>query len=539
MIKRRFSFFLVVALIFVLIVSGCSSSNKATSGTENKSGGSTSGGSVTFALMGDIVSVDPAYAFDFTTNPVVTQMSEGLLKFDRNSKLAPNLAESWESPDDKTYIYHIRKDVKFHDGTPMTVEDVIFSMERTRDPNTASYTGWMYSNVDKIEKADEWTVKVTLKQPDALWKYVPATTASHVISKSYYEKNKDNFGKPSGGTMATGPFKFIKWQTGSEIVMEKNEHYWNKEGGPFLDKVVFKVIPEGTTRVTGLKTGQIHMTIGLPLDLIELVESMESVHVEKVDGFLNDWVAFNTQKAPFNDVKVRQAINYALDKQKILDQIVKGSGSPAKAVPVGPAMWLFAKDKWEQSYAQLPSYAYDLDKAKQLLASSSAANGFSAKILTDGDSLRLNVALALQAAVKPLGINLEIEKVTNEELNTRAFSGARDYDIIVNAWGSDFPDPVGNLLPVFHSDNVGEGGSNFANYRNDRVDELLDQQLQLTDDEKRAELMIEITKIIAEDTPWILIDHPKQMLAVNKDIEGYSIVPLWYWDAFMKDVKLK
>jgi peptide/nickel transport system substrate-binding protein len=382
-------------------------------------------------------------------------------------------------------------------------------------------------------------VKVTLKQPDALWKYVPATTAGHVISKSYYEKNKDNFGKPSGGTMATGPFKFIKWQTGSEIVMEKNEHYWNKEGGPFLDKVVFKVIPEGTTRVTGLKTGQIHMTIGLPLDLIELVESMESVHVEKVDGFLNDWIAFNTQKAPFNDVKVRQAINYALDKQKILDQIVKGSGSPAKAVPVGPAMWLFAKDKWEQSYEQLPSYAYDLDKANQLLAGSSAANGFSAKILTDGDSLRLNVALALQAAVKPLGINLEIEKVTNEELNTRAFSGARDYDIIVNAWGSDFPDPVGNLLPVFHSDNVGEGGSNFANYRNDRVDELLDQQLQLTDDEKRAELMIEITKIIAEDTPWILIDHPKQMLAVNKDIEGYSIVPLWYWDAFMKDVKLK
>lgn len=537
-----------LGLAMAVVVTGCSNStDTASTNAANQSGSSTSnsgseakvGGTATFALNSDIVSLDPAFSYDFTTNPVVTQMTEGLLKFDANSKIAPNLAESWESPDDKTYIYHLRKEVKFHDGSPMTIDDVIFSLERIKDPKTASYLGWMYANVDKIEKADEWTVKVTLKKPDALWRYVLATTAGHIISKKYYEAHKDNFGKPEGGTMGTGPFKYVKWQTGSEIEMEKNEHYWNKNGGPYLDKVVFKVIPEGTTKVTGLKTGQINMTIGLPLDLVEVVESMDNVKVDKVDSFLNDWIAFNTQKPPFTDKKVRQAINYALDKQKIMDQIVKNAGSPAKAVPISPAIWLFAKDKWEAAYKELPDYAFNLDKAKQLLAESSVPGGFNAKILTDGDSLRMNAALALQAAVKPLNINLEIEKVTGEELNTRAFSGARDYDIIVSAWGSDFPDPVGNLQPVFYSANAGDGGSNFGNYKNPEVDKLLDEQMVLTDDEKRSELMIHAQKLIAEDAPWIMIDHPKQILTTTKNIEGYSITPLWYWDAFMKDVKIK
>ncbi|MBY0121131.1 ABC transporter substrate-binding protein [Bacillus sp. S/N-304-OC-R1] len=535
--KVNLAFFAVI-LVLSIFLSACSNDNKASTNDKEK-GEAGSGGTVTFGLPGDIVSLDPAFSYDFTTNPVVTQITEGLLKFDENGHLQPLLAESWENPDPHTYIYKLRQDVKFSDGTPMTVDDVIFSMERVKEPSTASYVGWMYANVDKIEKVDDWTIKVTLSQPDTLWRYVPATTGGHVISKAYYEEHKNNFGKPDGGVMGTGPFKYVSWQTGSEIALAKNENYWDKTGGPYLNQVVFKVLPEGTTRVTGLKTNQITATIGLPLDLIPVVQGMENVKIDMVDSFLSDFIAMNVEVEPFNDVNVRKALNYALDKKKIMDEIVKEAGSPAKAVPIGPSQWLFAEDKWEKAYNELPDYTYDLAKAKEYMAKSSVPNGFNATILTDSDTLRLNSALALQAAAKELGINLEIEKVTNEELNTRAFGGARDYDILMIVWGSDFPDPVGNLQPVFHSNNRGDGGSNFANYSNPTVDKYLDEQAVLTDDERRTELMIEAEKIIAEDTPWIMIDHPKQIMASNKDLEGYNISSFWYWDAFTKNMKLK
>ncbi len=550
---RRNQLFNVVASLSVamaLVATGCSGSQTGTSGGGGTDGGTAStdkggdtggksGGTLTFALDSDIVSLDPAFNYDFSTSPVDNEIAEGLLKFDENMQLAPNLAEKWEMKDDKTYVYTIRKDVKFHDGSPMTVDDVVFSMERTRDPKTASYLGWMYDNVDKIEKVDDSTVKVTLKEPDAMWRYVTATSACHVISKKYFEEHKDNFGKPDGGVMATGPFKYVSWQTGSEIVLEKNENYWNKEGGPYLDKIVYKVIPEGTTRVTGLKTGQINMTVNLPLDLVKVVESMDSIKLQKADSYMNDTIAFNTQRKPFDDKKVRQAMNYALDKKKIIDQLVQDNGIAARAIPVPPALWTFSKEKWEAAYKEIPDYAYDLEKARQLMAESSVPNGFSAKILTDNDSLRINSALALQAAVKPLGIKLEIEKVTGEELTTRGFGGARDYDMIANNWGSDYPDPSGNLLPLFHSANVGDGGANYANYRNPEVDKLLSEQIHLSDDDKRADLMIQAEKIIAEDSPWIMLGHAKQMLATTSNVEGYNITPLWYFQDMLTNVKLK
>ncbi|MDF2682390.1 MAG: hypothetical protein K0R47_3580 [Brevibacillus sp.] len=545
--KRLTKALLSIGVSLSVLAGGCSGSPSATSGGESKTGSESNsggeakaqaGGTVTFALEHEIVSLDPAFSYDFSTGPVVNQITEPLMRFEKGKSVVPNLAEKVENPDQKTYIYQIRQGVTFSDGTPMTVDDVIFSLERTRDPKTASYVGWMFANVDKIEKAGDWSVKVTLKEPDANWQYSMATSAGHVISKKYFEAHKTNFGKPDGGTMGTGPFKYVSWQTGSELVLEKNANYWNKEGGPYLDKIVYKVVPEGMTRITGLKTGQINMALNLPLDLQDVVEKMDNVKVSRSDSFLSDFIAFNTQRKPFTDVKVRQAISHALDRQKIVNELVKSAGIPGKTVPIPPALWTFEKEKWETAYNEIPDYAFDAGKAKQLLSESSAPNGFNAKILTDSDSLRMNIALALQAAVKPLGINLEIEKVTGEELNTRAWGGARDYDIVVQNWSSDFPDPAGNLVPLFLSANTADGGSNFANYKNPEVDKLLEEQNRLTDPAKRTELMIQAEKLVANDAPWIVVSHQKNFLAMSKNVEGYDIDPLYFWAGFMKDVKL-
>ena len=379
---------------------------------------SAEGGELVVSLQGDIVAVDPVFAYDFTANPVVCAITEGLLKFKDGQPLEPGLAESWENPDPLTYIYHIRQGVTFQDGTPMTTDDVIFSMERTRDPETASYLGWMYASVDTIEKSDDWTVKVTLKAPDALWQYVPATTAGHVISKAYYEANKETFGKPEGGLLGTGPFKFVSWATGSELVIEKYADYWDKaNGGPYLDKVIFKILPEATTRVAGLQTGEVSMALGsdaVPPDQMPLVLDMEHVDLQLTDSYLTYFLAFNTQRPPFDNVKVRQALNYALDKVQLTQNLfpVTEAAVVARAVDVMPRLWTFEQEKWAAAYESLPAYEFNMEKAKQLLDESGVADQLNGKVITtDENPITLGMALALQAAAKELGYEMEIQKV--------------------------------------------------------------------------------------------------------------------------------
>ena len=490
------------------------------------------GGEMTVALPGDIISLDPAFDYDFNTSPVVQQLVEGLQRFDENNKVVPNIAESVTNPNPLTYIYKIRKDVTFWDGTPVTIDDVLFSMQRVQDPKTASYVGWMYQNVKSVSKVDAQTVKVTLSRPDALWQYVGATTGASIIKKSYALEKGKTFGKPDGGVMATGPFKFTSWTPGQEVVIERNENYWKKGGGPYLDKITYKIIPEPTTQIAGLKTGEINLLIGVPLNLLPVAKGIANVNTVLEPSYLFDFMAFNSGRKPFNDVKVRQALALAFDKKKLFDAIVKDAGDFPKNTPVNPALWIQEKAKWEAAYKALPETKYDLAKAKALIA----GKKITATITTDNNPIRLNGAIAMQAAAKTIGVTLNIKKVTGEELNTLSFGKARGYDIIMQMWGSDFPDPSGNLRPLFASANRGDGGSNFSNYSNPKVDALLEQQNQLTDPVKRAELMIQVQKILADEVPMIVLNHQKNIAAISKKYANFNLAPLWYWNGFLDNV---
>lgn len=494
------------------------------------------GGSLVFALTGDIAALDPAQAYDFTTNPVVNSITEGLLRFSPKGELLPNLAEKWASPDPTTYVYTIRKGVKFQDGSPMTVEDAIFSLNRVRDKATASPLAWMLGSVKDIAKVDDSTIKISLSQPDAQFRYALATTAGHVISKAYYEAHKANFGKPDGGLLGTGPFKYVSWKAGSEIVLERFDGYWNKAALPDFGKAVFKIVPEGATRVAGLKTGEIDATAPFPIDLLPVARQLADVELQGVEGFSDDWAAFNTARAPFDDPQLRKAVIYSFDSKALLDAIVKDAGVSALNMPVGPALWTYAADAWKAYLDGAEKYAYDPAKAKAALAASKHPKGAKGKILTDGDSLRINAAQAIQAGAKSIGVELEIEKLSNEELTSRQFSGKRDYDLILGGWGSDYPDPAANVQPFLSSGLAGDGGSNFAVYKNKKVDALLDQQAVLSDDSKRAELLIQALSLSNADAPYIFIDHPKIFYASSKKVKGYVLSPIWYWDDLLRGV---
>jgi peptide/nickel transport system substrate-binding protein len=500
--------------------------------------GKQKGGSVVFALTGDIVALDPSQAYDFTTNPVVNEITEGLLKFSPAGELLPNLAEKWESPDPKTYLYTIRKGVKFSDGTPLTADDVVFSLNRTRDPKTASPLAWMFGSVAEIAKVDDSTVKVTLSQPDAQWRYAVATTAGHVISKAYFEAHAATFGKPDGGLLGTGPFVYKSWKAGSEIVLEKNKNYWDAANGPFIDKVTFKIIEESATRVTGLKTGEITATATLPVDLVPVVEGMSGVTVQGVEGFTDDWIAFNTKRGPFSDANARRAAIYAFNVQAVMDAIVKDTGVAAKNQPVGPALWTFGKDKWQAFQDKAEGYAFGLAKAKAALAKSRSPKGFKATLVTDSNSFRINTAQALQQNLKAIGIDLEIEKVTDQELTTRQNSGKRDYDVIMGGWGADYPDPAANIQPFYLSSNAGDGGTNYAAYANKKVDALLNEQSTLADDTLRADRLIQALTLANADAPYVFVDHPKIFFAASKKLGGYTLSPIWYWDSILRNAYL-
>lgn len=531
---------LATLLAVSLLASACGGG--ATSGTGGSSSEDTGkaaikeGGTLQIAMTGDIVSLDPAFAYDFTTNQVVCQLTEGLLKFDSEGHAQPNLAESVENPDPVTWIYHLRQDVKFWDGNPMTADDVVYSMQRYMDPKLASYVAWMYGNVGKIEKVDDHTVKVTLKQPDAFWQYVPATTAGHVLEKSWMESHK-NAGKPEDGIMGTGPYEYVSWTTGQEVVLKKNPDYWDKTGGPYLDKLDFHIIPDGTTIVAGLKSGEIQFAINsVPADQVAIVQRMDNVQFKMGPGAQTDFVAFNTQRKPFDDPKVRQALNYLVNRQAIAEKFAHGASEPARATLITPGLWTLGdKSKWEAAYKDIPAYDYDVEMAKKLLAESSVPNGFSFKLLTDPDPVRQGTALQLQAEAEKIGVKIDVQKVTWTQL-ANALLGKKDYDAAMDIWGSDFPDPAGAVFPTFISTNTGDGGANQTLYKNPQLDEVLNRQNGLTDAGQRQDLLIQAQSLIADQVPMIAVDYPNQTLAEAKGLEGYTLTPLWYWDAYAKQL---
>jgi len=500
------------------------------------------GGTITAAVEGEPASVDPAFDYDFVSGLATSSITEPLLVFcEGDTQLCPNLATEWTvSEDGLVYTLKLRQGVKFHDGSDMTMDDVLFSLERVKNPDLGSYVGWMHGNVATFEAADPETLVITLSQPDALYEYVLATTAAHVVSKAFVEAHPDDYGTPSVGSIGTGPFKFKEWVSGDRQVLVRNDEYWNKSaGGPYLDEIVIKILPEPTTRVAGLETGEIdYLVNNVPSDQFATVKSFPNVNLTFTPSYYGEWITFNTQAAPFDNVKVRQAMNYALDKAG-LRALYYGPETPAtKATLVYPTMWTFEQDAWQAAWDALPAYDQDLEKAAALLEESGVAdqlNGMTISYYESTPSIK-GIAESFIDVMGQLGITIEANKITYQESVSLQFGPHDDYDIFVGSWGSDFPDPSGNLRPNFGSENIVAGGSNASAYINADVDALLQEQNASTDKAKRAELLIKAQEIIAEESPVISVTNPAWPLAVNNRVQGAEIGALWYWGSLFKDV---
>ncbi|MDR0499989.1 MAG: ABC transporter substrate-binding protein [Coriobacteriales bacterium] len=529
------------------INSGASNNNTGTDGSADNaySGGDSSSQQKYSLVIGQATeprSLDPAYNYETATFTTTNNIYESILHYTPDLKLEPGIAKSWQAIDSTTYVYEIRDDVTFSDGSKLTVEDVIYSLERIRNPEVATNTSWMLDSVDTILKTGEWQITVHLNTPDATWQYVPATSAGQVISKKFTEAQGKNYGQPDGQTLGSGPYKLSSWTQGSELVFTRNENYWNSEREIVIDEVTVQIIPDDNARALAAQSGQLDFVIGPTADLIDQYLASGRLKLSNTPALQHLFISFNTQRAPFNDKNVRIAVSHAIDAQGIRENTVGDYAQDAGALPFSSEGYVIGKpSQWQTYNTSLPVYDYDVKKAEDALAKSAYPDGFKTSLIVRPGTN--DIAQAIQANLKAINIEVELLTVTNEEYYAYVYGskfdsdGIRDYDFSINRWVPDFPDPVGILQPMYWSKNIGAGGTNFASYSNPTVDDLILKQQASTDNDERTELIQEAFAIAAEEAPYKILQYNNNLTVLNAKYE-YQLSALWLFSFSPADFKL-
>lgn len=468
--------------------------------------------------------MDYAFAYDFNTNPVVTNVVESLLKFDADGALQPVLAESWEQVDELTYVYQIRPDVTFHDGTPLTAADVAASLSRIVDPEVGSYLANFTLNVASVEATGDLEVTVKLSQPDALWQYVPATTAGGVVPAAFLEEHASDIGTPAVGVIGTGPFVFDSWQPGQNVSLKANESYWDSSNQPEISDLKFVFLDSESTLIQALESGDIDGTFNPSGKSLNVLKESSTVDVLSSPSFAVRTVVYNSQRAPFDKAKVRQAIAAAIDRQGILDSSWGGNGQLVNS-PATPSTWSFNRDQFEAAYAELPDWPTVVPDPAGAVEAAGAAGTTATILIATGQFDE--IGLGVQAAAKEVGIDLQIEAVTYEQLLTRIADPAHDYDAFVVEWASDFPDPAGTLVQTF----LPESPTNYSGFDDPVAADALRLSMTSSDPDERAQALITAQSIIVESQQWTTIFSPDVSVPMSKKLTGYQPIPMWFWES--------
>ena len=427
----------------------------------------------------------------------------------------------------------------------MTMDDVLFSFERSKDPDGGTYFADFFDDVDSFS-VDDWKFTIKLSQPSAVFKYVPATGAGRIISKAYYQTHAKDFGTATGGIIATGPFVYEKWTSGQEIVLKKNTNYWNKEklNTNIIDTLVFKIIPEDTSRVIALQTGSADFCANLPEDMLDKLSSDKKLNFTSVNSFKLTYLALNTQRAPMNDVNVRKAISRAMNIPEFQKRIIKDAGIAGTILPFGPALYGDNAEKWQQYLNKTQGYTIDLAVAKQHLARSAYPNGFNCDLIVSENSLANQRALYIQEKLKALNINVNIKKMSGDEQDTYQMGGVldanskRDYDMLIGGWEADYPDLNGNIEIMFAESQAGEDGYNAAAYINPAIDAMIVDQRTTVDSAKRFDIQSKMMDIIVNDVPYIVFDYTSRQSVLNKKYTGLAVSPSWLWVLPVQNVRI-
>lgn len=488
------------------------------------------GGKMVVSFQSDLATLDPAIGYDWQNWSIIKSIFNGLMDYEPGTTdLKTQLAESYSVSDDgKTYTFTIRDDILFHNGRPMTAEDVKYSFERVLNPETQSPGAGFYLNilgaeeysngeseeVSGIEVLDSSTIEFTLIDPNAAFLHTLALNFSFVVPQEEVEKYGMDFGHHPVGT---GAFKFNEWILGQHLSLLKNEKYYIPER-PKLDEIYFQFGVEPTVALMRLQRGEIDL-LGDGIPSARFVQVMNDPELSELvaegDQLHTGYVTINTRIAPFDNVLVRKALNMALNKERII-QVINGRARPANQI-LPPAM-----PGYDDEYQ---GYTYDPEEAKALLAEAGYPDGFSTVLYASNVDPNPRIVQVIQKDLANIGIELELKTLTP---STVIEAGGTEKEVPLlwsggMAWIADYPDPNNFFWPILGSASATTGGWNWAWYANSEIDKRAaeaDTMAAPEDTEQRIELWKEIFTDIMNDAPWIPVFHEKRFTMRSAKIGG-------------------
>jgi peptide/nickel transport system substrate-binding protein len=518
--KRRLALVITIGMATAFLAGCGGSSSNTGSGGGGSAGTPHLGGDVVIARTQESLGMDNINVFDNESIWIFQQMYETLYTVSADGKsVKPWLATSYDlSSDQLTYTFHLRQGVKFHNGQPMTSADVKFSLDVARDPKT----GWGYIDaaIKSVEAPDPETVVITTK-----YKWAPlvadiALFSNAILPKDYAGMTQKQFYQQPIGT---GPFKWDHWTHGQEIKLVKNPDYWQK-GKPYLDSVTWTTVPADATRELQLKGGQAQIDEFPAYSSIKELQSTPGVTMNLFPSTRTDYLCMNEKVKPFDDVHVRRAISYAVDRQAIIDSVLFGNGKPANS---------FMPPQVPYYDPNSPGIQYDMAKAKEEMAQSSVPNGFSFQLTVGaGVDQDEQIAQIVQDSLKQLNIDVQLRKV--DPSVQFAQQQKYDYEMTSSYWTMDIADP--DELVAFAVDNK-SAGSFFTDYNNPQVIEWTHQAQSTFDKAERQTLYSNIQKQAAEDAFMVFEFYSPYRYATSDKVQGFQVYPTGNYH--MEDVWLK
>ncbi|MCB8838954.1 ABC transporter substrate-binding protein [Aurantimonas sp. VKM B-3413] len=477
-------------------------------------------------------SLDPQAVTATNDFRILMNVYDGLVRFKKGTlEVEPALAKSWDISDDgMTYTFHLRDGVTFQDGTPFDAEAVKFTFDRMlKDDHPFHDTGpfplaFFFSQVDTVTAKDKQTVVFQLKEPFAPFLSNLAYPTGLIVSPAAVKQYGKDFGRHPVGT---GAFKFAEWDPNAKVVVTRNDDYW--DGAPKLEAVVFRPIADANTRVAEMLSGGIDLMVEVPPDSLGQFRDNASYKVYEQAGPHLWFLILNTKEGPFSDKRVRQAVNYAIDKKTLVNDVLQGTADVA-AGPIPPAFG-WAND------GSVDPYPYDPEKAKELIRQAGAEGKTVTFYVAEGGSGMLDpvaMATAIQADLKKVGLNVRIETYEWNTFLANVNPGLQGKaDMAEMAWMTNDPDTL-PFLALRTDAMPDKGGFNSGYYSNQKVDQLLDAARKTTDQAKRGKLYGEVQKIVHDDAPWAFIANWKQNAVSTAQVQGFELEPSFL--LILKDV---
>lgn len=509
---------LAIFLVLIISLAACNASNNVeNTATTNNGNETTEATEATEAeaaapeveqvfLIGaesDPVGLDPHTNTAHSSTRVINKVYEGLVETDDEMNFVSSLAESWTIENDMIYTFKLKEGVKFHNGREMTAEDVKYSFERILNPDTAAIAKSYFDKVSEINVIDTYTVEFVLSEPFAPFLSNASSIYASIVAKEIVEENGDLNTVMCG----TGPFIFDSWTPDNEFILVKNEEY-RIEGQPKLDTIKFLTMTDESSRLAALRSGAIHMTI-LGAQNAQLVKNNDDINVVAYESKNYTFLGFNMNIEPFNNIKVRQALSIATNRQELIDIVYKG-----EAVLSGPVPPAFGR--WSYDVSNNEYFQYDVEKAKALLAEAGYPDGFTVEI-TALSSVKnvVDTAVVLQQQWAEIGVD-----VTVKQLEIGQYVDAwktTDHQVMAGLNGSG-TDPDRAVSFFFNT----EGSANVWGFSDAKIDELTNLAKITTDEEVRVDLYLQAQERLFELSPNLFFSAPMSYNFVSSNIAGYA-----------------